>query len=571
MIRWTDLLRSAPWVLGLAVLLATVSEAHEVRRRRSVSLGQVLSQGSCGVLLNIGMSLLSAGLLLAARAWPGRVIWGGMSLFYAGCPLWHWRKCLRQAEPPPSYQAARSSPTASEDIRNPGRLAAWRDRLGLVEALVVGFTAPILWFPDLRPGLTIGALLLLALIWLAVALVERSLWPCSAYDVALAVLLFMATVGAVVSAVPELTTPKATGLVLGVAVYRLVLRIARNPPSLRRCVYGMLALALAFAIVGLAFGEPTTKIPVLAEYRKQLPTFSQALPGTQLGRVSTNQVAGTLLYVLPMGLALVLIPRRREANDWSLSRGGWVATGVVTALLAAALLLTQSRGAWVGMSAGILWIIALNWRRGRWALLVILAAFAGWLLWVRPSFSALLSQIVPGPTGTFNSRIGVWARAISYIQDCPFTGYGLGSFRVVDTLFHGPDVTGATGIVTSSTGSMFDAGVPHAHNFALQTAYDLGVPGLVAYLALLFLALWMCGRIYRHGQGVPRALGIGCQSALIAYHVYGLTDVVAMGAKPGVLWWALLALIAALHRLVPLGERLDNKEPSLGRGSAQQP
>jgi len=411
----------------------------------------------------------------------------------------------------------------------------------------------------------------LAVIWLAVALVERSLWPCSAYDVALAVLLFMATVGAVVSAVPELTTPKATGLVLGVAVYRLVLRIARNPPSLRRCVYGMLALALAFAIVGLAFGELTTKIPVLAEYRKRLPTFSQALPGTQRGRVSTNQVAGTLLYVLPMGLALVLIPRRREANDWSLSRGGWVATSVVTALLAAALLLTQSRGAWVGMLAGILWIIALNWRWGRWALLVILAAFAGWLLWVRPSFSALLSQIVPGPTGTFNSRVGIWARAISYIQDCPFTGYGLGSFRAVDTLFHGPGLTGAPGIITSSTASVFDVGVPHAHNFALQTAYDLGVPGLVAYLALLFLALWMCWRIYRHGRGVPRALGIGCQSALIAYHVYGLTDVVAMGAKPGVLWWALLALIAALHRLVPLRECVETKEQPLGRGSAEQP
>jgi putative inorganic carbon (HCO3(-)) transporter len=190
---------------------------------------------------------------------------------------------------------------------------------------------------------------------------------------------------------------------------------------------------------------------------------------------------------------------------------------------------------------------------------------------VRPSFSGLLSQIVPGPTGTFNSRIGIWARAISYIQDCPFTGYGLGSFRAVDTLFHGPGLTGAPGIITSSTASVFDVGVPHAHNFALQTAYDLGVPGLVAYLALLFLALWMCWRIYRHGQGVPRALGIGCQSALIAYHVYGLTDVVAMGAKPGVLWWALLALIAALHRLVPLRERLDNKEPSLGRGSAEQP
>ncbi|GAI03639.1 unnamed protein product, partial [marine sediment metagenome] len=46
------------------------------------------------------------------------------------------------------------------------------------------------------------------------------------------------------------------------------------------------------------------------------------------------------------------------------------------------------------------------------------------------------------------------------------------------------------------------------------------------------------------------AMGIGCLSSLVAAHVFGLTDVVALGAKPGVLWWTLLALIAALHRTV---------------------
>jgi len=393
-------------------------------------------------------------------------------------------------------------------------------------------------------------------VWLAVALLERSVWPRSPYDVALALLLLMATVGALVSAAPVLTTPKVTGLILGLAIYRVVLRTGRDMSSLRKWVLGMLALALAFAIVGLAFGEVRTKVTAIANFRSHLPIFRQAVPGTQGGRVSTNQLGGALLYVLPIGVALSLTPGRQSPDGRDPWRVGWLATAMVTPLLAAALLLTQSRGTWVAMLVGLLCILSLRWWWGKWVLLLSIAAFAGWLLWRGQGLSRRLVQIVQGPSdalvgpATLSWRIDVWARAISYIQDCPFTGYGLGTFRAVDTLFHGPGMIGAIGTLESSSGSIFDVGVPHAHNVFLQAAYDLGLPGLIAYVALLLLAVRMCWQVYRDARGVARAMGIGCLSSLVAAHVFGLTDVVALGAKPGVLWWALLALIAALHRTV---------------------
>lgn len=547
--EWLQLLRSAPWVLGLALLLAALSEAHHLSRRTSASLARVLSQRRYQVLLDVGLALFTLGLLLTAPTLAERIAWGAFGLFFAGRLLWHWRSHLGGAQPTASDERAQSSPAVRRGADNRRRTTIWRQRLGVAEVLVVGFTAPILWFPAVHPGLTALALLLLASVWLAVALAEGLVWPHSRYDAALAILLLTATVGALVSSVPALTVPKITGLILGLATYRLVLRLARDPLSLKKCVCGMLALALAFAALGLAFGELRSKVPAVAELRSHFPLFSQSLPGTQGGRVSTNQVAGTLLVVLPVGLAMLLVAGRRRLNHWSVSKGEWLATGVVTVLLATALLLTQSRGAWVGMLAGLLCILALGWRWGRWVLLLTVATLVGWLLWARLSLSQVLTQIVPGPTGSFSWRIDVWARAINYVRDCPFTGYGLGTFRAVDTLFNGPGMIGAAGGVASSSGSVFDVGVPHAHNVFLQAAYDLGVLGLVAYLAFLFLALRMCWQIRRHGQGVPRALAIGCLSALVAYHVYGLADVVAIGAKPGVLWWALMAFIAALHRL----------------------
>jgi hypothetical protein len=42
--------------------------------------------------------------------------------------------------------------------------------------------------------------------------------------------------------------------------------------------------------------------------------------------------------------------------------------------------------------------------------------------------------------------------------------------------------------------------------------------------------------------------------ALAAFHIYGLTDTVALGAKPGLALWMLLALAAALWRLRPVPE-----------------
>jgi len=88
--------------------------------------------------------------------------------------------------------------------------------------------------------------------------------------------------------------------------------------------------------------------------------------------------------------------------------------------------------------------------------------------------------------------------------------------------------------------------VPHAHNVFLQMGYDVGIPGLLAYLAILLLAGQRCWSIARREPGLYGALGMGALAALVASHVYGLVDVVALGAKPGVLWWGLLAFVAAM-------------------------
>ena len=43
-----------------------------------------------------------------------------------------------------------------------------------------------------------------------------------------------------------------------------------------------------------------------------------------------------------------------------------------------------------------------------------------------------------------------------------------------------------------------------------------------------------------------RAAIAGIGAGLLAYFVYGMTDTVALGAKPGLFFWALLALLVVV-------------------------
>jgi putative inorganic carbon (HCO3(-)) transporter len=107
-----------------------------------------------------------------------------------------------------------------------------------------------------------------------------------------------------------------------------------------------------------------------------------------------------------------------------------------------------------------------------------------------------------------------------------------------------------------------DTDIAHAHNAFLQAGLDLGIPGLVAFLALHLSALGMLSQIWRARRAarvrarLMEAFVLGLGGGLLAHMLYGVLDAVALGAKPGALWWMFLGLIAALYRLTSKRVRL---------------
>lgn len=416
---------------------------------------------------------------------------------------------------------------------------------------LLAITTPFLLFPTVYPMATVAALAILVLSWLR-ALWQRQPWPVTPFNGALLLFAIMVGVGIGITPYPDLTLPEAMHLILGLAVFRALVSIVKNQHSLATGVAIFCLLGAIITIIGLMGVQWQSKVPLLRNLGQVIPHLINSIPEDQgTPGVNPNHLAGCLTLYAPLALALVW--------EWSVSRRTsprslllFFVLLVFSTLVIGALLLTQSRSGWFGGTAGLLALISLRGlgSRRRWArwlgvilpvaaitLAVILTLqFAPQLL-QENLYDKIIRNPVEEMVGSISlaDRVEIWSRALYAIQDFPLTGCGLGTFSRVVPLFYP--------LFTISPGTE----ITHAHNIFLQTALDLGLPGLVAYLALLMIAIALCWRQTRTGKNRwTRAVALGLAGGLIALHFYGLTDALALGSKPAVIFWFALGLVAAI-------------------------
>ncbi len=412
--------------------------------------------------------------------------------------------------------------------------------LVILEGIILLSAVPWLLFPDLLPAATVVALLALALVWLLGMAFDRTALPRTPFNLAFVLLGVALGVGILVSADPMETLPKATGVVLGLAVWRFVVIAVGRRPHVALAVGLLLLICLGFSVTGVLSLRELPKIPALTAAN---PFRNLALPG--LAQLSThpNQLAALISFFLPLLVSLAVGPRPGP------SRRLWrVALALVALLVVAILILTQSRGGWIATAAGLfalaaLWAAVLPPSHARRGLrlvvgLAVLAALAVavwigpttlWEMWLNPP-----ADTAVGTLRTLGVRRAIWPWGATAVGDFPFTGVGLGAFRqVVFRLYPLPPWP--------------DYDLGHAHNIFLQTALDTGLPGLVAYLAVLFVAAAVGWRVARRDPGF-RAVSLGLLAGLVALHVFGLADALVLGAKPAVVFWFALGLLAAMNK-----------------------
>jgi putative inorganic carbon (HCO3(-)) transporter len=334
---------------------------------------------------------------------------------------------------------------------------------------------------------------------------------------------------------------------LGLAAFRFTALWADDEARFVGMLIIFFLVGLGILVIGLLGADWGNKIPLLQQVLDRIPRLTAQLPDAPDAGISPNQLAGALILYLPLAALGVVAwrPGRRLVPLWLLALTG-------LAILLGVLIMTQSRGGWLGGMAGLVALVALAGfssvhRWARWGGLLILVVVlllgiggvfllggiqaVGETLYSKDSQSAVEETV---GTISIEGRVEIWSRALYAIADFPFTGSGLGTFRQVTWLLY------------PLFGVPSGQDIAHAHNIFLQTALDLGLTGLVAYLALLGIAGTLCWQVARRGDKVWRSVALGLVAGLAALHIYGLTDAVALGSKPGLAFWVALGLIAAL-------------------------
>ena len=427
----------------------------------------------------------------------------------------------------------------------------------LLVAIYVIFT-----FSDRVP---LPGLVAMSLLWMARWWATGRLTAATPMDMPILGILAMVPVSLYVSWDRSLSQPKFYGLILGVAVFYAVVNATRTIRGVQFATIGLVLTSAAASMMGLVgmdwFPDKLFYWPQLYAH---LPKLIQGIPRSFYGGFSPQGIGGTLIFLIPVQLSLLWSSRSatriQGASDNRLVQIWWAWYRPILALTLLlttfTLTLTQCRGCLIGISVGLLVFAAWYDRRALWViatmtlvLFVVLESGIGWEL------TQVVLRMVPD-SSTVQVRMEIWQRAICMIRDFPHTGVGMGTFDIAVKMMYPFSIIPA------------DARVTHAHNELLQVAVDLGIPGLVGYVALLTTFAVTVWRAYHAlSDRWLRALIMGLACGMLAHQVFGLTDAFLLGTKPGVVMWVFMGLIAALyvHRDSIAGQLSGNEGAEAGR------
>ena len=333
------------------------------------------------------------------------------------------------------------------------------------------------------------------------------------------------------SPVPMAAAKGLLKLLSYLSVYALIRKLlACNPSWWDRLLAGLLSGGLLSSVLALRQLYASTEELARWADPNSISTGTIRIYGP-LG--NPNLLAGYLLPLLPLAAVALL--------RWK-GIGSRMFAGTTLILGVAATVWTYSRGGWIGMLAGLATLMLLLilrttrhwppiWRR-LLPLAVLLLAAA--LLTVaatklEPIRTRVASLLAGRGDSSNNFRINVWLAAIDMIQDRPWLGIGPGNaaFNSVYPLYQQPKFNALS-----------------AYSVPLELLVEMGLPGLIAGLGLLWSAL----RRGLRGLTLPQpadGAALASLAAITGLLTQGITDTIFFRPEVQLIGWFCLATLAA--------------------------
>ena len=375
--------------------------------------------------------------------------------------------------------------------------------------------------------------------WLGRYILESRLTRRTPFDLPLLLFLLTAGVGVWSAYDRSAAWPKFWLIVCGLLLF-YALANAEPIGEMRIWLLSLFGAGVAaYFLVSNDWDAYPAKIDVLTRLGHAVQAPLPPLPGH---RLHPNVAGGIMAMLLPYAGWTV-------ARTWQNLRRGvrpvpprrWLALLLALTALAVtafALLMTTSRGAWLGLAVAMvlagLWAIS-GWlsrdhaRRRAWLFPGLLAAalaliLALGMLW--PGGVIALVDAVPGPK-TGLGRLDLLRSTLILARDYPIIGAGLGGFQMLHSTY----------VLLIHVGFTV-----HSHNLYLNVAIEQGLLALLAllWMAVLFgAAVWRC--LLRPGaRRGPNGLGVAALSLVIIL-THGLVDDVLYGSRSVLLLFVPLA------------------------------
>lgn len=228
-----------------------------------------------------------------------------------------------------------------------------------------------------------------------------------------------------------------------------------------------------------------------------------------------------LLFLIPLALAMFLISKDKLHK---------AVYGICLVAAGVCLILTYSRGCWLGLIFGMGLFLLLGYKK----VLIPLGFLAPFSIFVLPqNILNRFMSIGNLKDGSTAFRVYVWRGTVEMLKKLWPTGTGLGNYSF--EVSYAPFAYG--GIMA-----------PHSHSLYFHLLSETGIFGFVTFLFLVYFILRQLFLVYKNPKNRDvQILSIALLSGFSAFLIQGFFDNTFYNYRMYMLFFALLSLAAALY------------------------
>ncbi len=300
----------------------------------------------------------------------------------------------------------------------------------------------------------------------------------------------------------------------------VVIDVCRERRELERLVWLMVASGTLVALYGVAQAAAGLEGNLVWIDEEEFSNITLRVWSTL---DNPNVLSEYLLLVIPLAAAGAYTAK---------SRRGKIASALCAGAMLLCLVLTWSRGGWLGLAIGAALFLVLMDRR---FIPLGLVGAVGLLAILPDSIMARLMSVGDLSDSSTSYRVYIWMASINMLRDYWLCGFGTGTaaFQSVYPKY--------------SFNAVY---APHSHNLFLQVFCENGILGLIALLGTFCSAVLTLGRTMTAAKDKrTRVQAAALMASLAGFAAQGMTDYAFYNYRVTLMFWTVVGIAAALYNI----------------------